>query len=61
MIALPILLLVPFLIELGNVANWLILTVKIVGWVALGAATVLTVVSGTNYLVKNRKCFKDEK
>ena len=61
MIALPILLLIPFLLELGGVAAWLILTVQIIGWVALGIATVLTVVSGTNYLVKNRNCFKDEK
>ena len=30
MIALPILLLVPFLIELGGVASWLILTVQII-------------------------------
>ena len=61
MIALPILLLVPFLVELGGVAGWLILTVQVIGWVALGAATVLTVVSGANYLVKNKDCFKDNK
>ena len=61
MIALPILLLVPFLIELGGVVGWLILTVKIVGWVALGAATLLTIISGANYLIKNRHCFKDGK
>ena len=61
MIALPILLLVPFLVELGGVAGWLILTVQVIGWVALGAATVLTVVSGANYLIKNKDCFKDNK
>jgi len=61
MIALPILLLVPFLIELGGVAGWLILTVKIVGWSALGVATLLTIISGANYLIKNRHCFKDSK
>ena len=61
MIALPILLLVPFLLELGGVAGWLILTVQIVGWVALGAATLLTIISGANYLIKNAKCFKDSK
>ena len=61
MIALPILLLVPFLVELGGVANWLVLTVQITGWVALGVATVLTVVSGANYLIKNKDCFKDNK
>ena len=61
MIALPILLLVPFLIELGGVAGWLILTVKIIGWVALGVATLLTIISGANYLIKNRHCFKGSK
>ena len=61
MIAIPILLLVPFLIELDGVAGWLILTVQIVGWSALGVATLLTIVSGVNYLIKNIHCFKDSK
>lgn len=61
MIALPILLLVPFLFELGGVAGWVTLTVQIVGWVALGVATLLTVISGVNYVVKNKECFKDSK
>ena len=61
MIAIPICMLIPFLIELGGVASWLILTVKIIGWSTLGAATVLTIVSGVNYLVKNINCFKDSK
>ena len=61
MIALPILLLVPFLIELGGVACSVILAVKIIGWSALGVATLLTIISGANYLIKNRQCFKDEK
>ncbi len=61
MIAIPICMLIPFLIELGGVASWLILTVKIIGWSTLGVATVLTIVSGVNYLVKNINCFKDSK
>ena len=61
MIAIPICLLIPFLVELGVVAGWLILTVKIIGWSSLGVATVLTVVSGANYLIKNKNCFKDSK
>ncbi len=61
MIAIPICMLIPFLIELGMVAGWLILTVQIIGWVAIGAATVLTIVSGANYLIKNKHCFKDSK
>ena len=61
MIAIPICMLIPFLVEVGGVASWLILTVQIIGWVAIGAATVLTIVSGVNYLVKNIQCFKDSK
>ena len=61
MIAIPICMLISFLIELGGVASWLILTVQIIGWSTLGVATVLTIVSGVNYLVKNINCFKDSK
>ena len=61
MIAIPICLLIPFLTIVAGSISWLILTVKIVGWVALGAATILTIVSGANYLIKNAKCFKDSK
>lgn len=60
MIAIPICMLIPFLIEIGAV-SWLVLTVKILGWSSLGVATVLTIVSGVNYLVKNKHCFKDSK
>ena len=60
MIAIPICLLVPFLAEVGLKGTFTFV-VAIVGWVALGAATVLTIVSGVNYLVKNIKCFKDSK
>ncbi len=60
MIAIPVCMLVPFLVEVGA-ASWVILAVGIVGWVAIGAATVLTIVSGVNYLVKNINCFKDSK
>ena len=60
MIAIPICMLIPFLVEISAV-SWLVLTIKIVGWTSLGAATVLTIVSGVNYLVKNIQCFKDSK
>ena len=60
MIAIPVCMLIPFLIEIGAVC-WLIKTVAIIGWVAIGAATVLTIVSGVNYLVKNKDCFKEDK
>ena len=60
MIAIPVCMLIPFLIEIGAVC-WLIKTVAIIGWVAIGVATVLTIVSGVNYLVKNKDCFKEDK
>lgn len=61
MIAIPICMLVPFLAAVVPGAELLILIVSIVGWVAIGAATILTIVSGTNYLIKNIKCFKETK
>ena len=60
MIALPVCMLIPFVLELGAV-DWLVLTVKISAFVLLGVATLLTVISGINYLVKNRQCFKGSK
>ena len=60
MIALPVCMLIPFVIELGAV-SWVVLTIKISAFVLLGIATVLTVISGINYLVKNRQCFKGSK
>ena len=60
MIAIPVCMLIPFVIEIGAVSG-LVLTIKIVGWALLGVATVLTVVSGANYLIKNKDCFKENK
>ena len=60
MIAIPVCMLIPFVIELG-VACWLILTIQIAGWVLIGVATALTVISGANYLIKNKDCFKESK
>ena len=60
MIAIPVCMLIPFAIEIGAVSG-LVLTIKIVGWSLLGVATVLTVVSGANYLIKNKDCFKENK
>ena len=60
MIAIPVCMLIPFVIEIGAVSG-LVLTIKIVGWSLLGVATVLTVVSGANYLIKNKDCFKENK
>ena len=61
MIAIPVCMLIPFLEVVASGICWLIWTVKIVGWVAIGAATILTIISGINYLVKNKDCFKENK
>ena len=60
MIALPVCMLIPFVLAL-NAACWIVLTVKIAGFILLGIATLLTVISGINYLVKNRQCFNGSK
>lgn len=60
MIAIPVCMLIPFVVEICAVV-WLVLTIKILGWALLGVATVLTVISGVNYVVRNRDCFKEEK
>jgi len=60
MIAIPVCMIIPFVLELGAV-SWLVLTIQIMGWALIGVATLLTVISGVNYIVKNRDCFKDNK
>lgn len=60
MIALPICIVLAYLLTCGlAVPGWLVLTFQILSYVTLGLATLLTVISGVNYVVKNRSCFKD--
>ncbi len=62
MIALPLCMLLSYIYTCGfNTPNWLVLTMQIVSFTFIGAATLLTIVSGVNYLVKNKDCFKDNK
>ena len=62
MIALPICIMLAYVYTCGfAVANWLVLAVEIIAWASLGLATLLTVVSGANYLIKNKECFKESK
>jgi len=37
-----------------------VLVVSIISYALVGLATLLTVMSGIHYLVKNRECFKDD-
>lgn len=60
MIALPTCFLVAYLNCAGFASTTAILVVSIVSYVLVGLATVLTVMSGIHYLVKNRECFKDD-
>ncbi len=60
MVALPICMLLAFFLTCGfDVVNWFIITLKVISYVSLGAATVLTVISGVNYIMKNKDCFKE--
>lgn len=62
MIAIPICMILAFVYTCGfNVVGWLVVTIEVVAWSSIGLATVLTVISGVNYLVKNINCFKESK
>ena len=59
MISLPICILLAFANAVGAI-NWVIITIKILAYSTLVIATVLTLISGINYLVKNKDCFKED-
>ena len=60
MIALPICMLLAYFLTCGfDMANWFMLVLKILSFTTLGVATLLTVISGVNYIVKNKDCFKE--
>ncbi len=60
MIALPVCIVLAYLLTCGfDIPSIAILVVQIVAYVLLGLATLLTVISGINYLVKNKSCFKE--
>lgn len=62
MIALPVCFVLNYLVTCGLAIPALAIDiVAIVSYVLIGVATVLTLLSGVNYIVKNRDCFKDEK
>lgn len=62
MIALPVSILLAFIYTSGIGFNGTFVFVfEIVTYVMLGVATLLTVISGINYLVKNKDCLKEDK
>lgn len=60
MIALPVSILLAFIYTSGISFNGTFVF-EIVTYVMLGVATLLTVISGINYLVKNKDCLKEDK
>lgn len=59
MIALPICAVYSYLLTCGfNIWGWLVSTFMWASYLSLGLATILTVISGVNYIVKNRHCLK---
>lgn len=60
MIALPVSMLVAYLKICGFASTTVVLVFAIISYVLIGFATLLTVMSGIHYLVKNRECFKDK-
>ena len=61
LIALPVLMLVPLINEPWHKAvNWVGVVFLFAGWILFGVATILTVISGFNYIWKNRHALKTE-
>lgn len=62
MIALPVCFIVSYLTSCGfNISNLAINIVAIISYVMIGVATALTLLSGMNYIVKNKDCLKEDK
>lgn len=66
MVAIPVLMLFSYLNTFGwttasnHMAYVITMLVGVLGWVLIGVATVLTVISGVNYVVKNKSVFKED-
>ena len=63
MISLPFCIVLAFLYSLIKsgiaVVGWLVLIIEIISYASLILATMLTVISGINYIIKNKECFKE--
>ena len=61
MIALPVCTIYAYMLCCGfNIWGWLVATFMWASYLSLGLATVLTVISGVNYIVRNRQCLADK-
>ena len=62
MIAIPVCMLLSYVYTCGfAVVPWLVTLIEVVSYFGIILATILTVVSGVNYIVKNKDCFKEDK
>ena len=60
MIAIPVFMLLAYIYTCGfAVVGWLVTLVEVVAYIGIAAATILTVISGINYIVRNKDCFKE--
>lgn len=57
-VAIPLLFLISFLTNNIAINQTILLVIQIVGYVAIGLATILTILSGINYIVKNKQLLK---
>ena len=59
LIAIPMLMFVPFINEANIVIHWIGVVFLFGGWTLFGLAVILTVLSGVNYIIKNKHVFLD--
>lgn len=58
-LALPLLFLISFLANNVTIDANVLFIIQIIGYVLIGIATLLTIISGANYLIKNKEVLKD--
>lgn len=61
LIAIPMLMLVPFINENNEIVKWVGIVFLFLGWVLFAVSVILTVLSGANYIIKNKHVFLDAK
>lgn len=62
LVALPMLMMTPIIGENWHVAfNWFGVFILFAGWILFGVATILTIVSGFNYILKNKHVLATQK
>jgi len=57
-IAIPVLFLVSFFTYNVTINSTVLLVLQIIGYVSIGLATLFTILSGANYIIKNKQVLK---